>query len=798
MSGKFALIIGNTEYIDPGLAQLSAPGKDAEDFVRVLKSPNIAAFDRVFSLVNRDVFIANQAIEDFFDRKKPDDLLLFYFSGHGVRDENGFLYLAVKNTNRTRLRSTAIRSDFIREAMDQSRSRRQVLILDCCNSGAFAQGTKSVAGGTMGTASAFEGTGYGRVVLTASDSTQFAWEGDKVIGETQNSLFTHFLIKGLEGGADTDGDGKITVDDLYDYAYERIVSITPRQTPGKWSYKQQGEIILSTNIKEIRPQPLPAELTSAIESSLTFVREGAVKQLEELLKGKNLGLAQSAREALEKIASKDDSIHVLTVARQALESVGRPIPQVKESARLPARAIPKQKQQNKSAGWARSIIIGSSILFLSLAVLGSRMILPWLFQASTTESPTKQVDIVGPIIQPTLSATAEITPSKSIISTTEPTQSIPALVITVLPTDTIVATAPIASTPVTNCTNTIKNLRVGTQAQVVTRPIPNNRLQLRSAPNENAEILEAIPFGTVVTVIDGPICEIYRSAYAWWWEVGAPEQTGWVVEGQDSTDKIYILPINPKDGATYIYIPPGGFTMGLTEPQADTLRTLCNDEDCEKLYEASQPAQPVELNDGYWIYRTEVSNAQYKKCDDAEICEAPRFSTSAGGVRYYGNSTFDNYPVVWVDWNQADRYCQWAGGGLEGRLPTSAEWEYAARGGDDGRLFPWGNELPDGSQANVWIPGGSQNYVGENPNGFTNAVDEFAEPEHVSPFGLLNMTGNVWEWVNDSSNFDQNEKVGRGGSSWIRSALSSVAVVDSWGIQESGSGVGFRCVINPP
>ena len=69
-----------------------------------------------------------------------------------MRDELGALYLAVKNTNRFRLRSTAIKSDFIREAMDQSRSKRQVLILDCCNSGAFSYGTKAATGVSIGTA----------------------------------------------------------------------------------------------------------------------------------------------------------------------------------------------------------------------------------------------------------------------------------------------------------------------------------------------------------------------------------------------------------------------------------------------------------------------------------------------------------------------------------------------------------------------------------------------------------------------------------------------------------------------
>lgn len=322
MSGKYALIIGNSEYVDTGLAKLTAPRVDTDEFARVLNDQNICAFDQVNVLVDQPSSTIIEAIDEFFDQKKPDDLLVLYFSGHGVRDELGSLYLAAKNTLRSRLRSTAIKSDYIRDVMDQSRSRRQVLILDCCNSGAFAQGTKAATGVSIGTASAFEG-GYGRVILTASDSTQFAWEGEKVIGETSNSLFTHFLIEGLQGEADLDGDGRITVDELYDYAYEKVRLVTPGQTPSKFSTKQQGEVILRQNIptEEIKSIPLPTPLLHAIDNPFADVRLGAVQQLAKILAGKNIGLARSAREQLEKLAEKDDSRAVARAASQALETI---------------------------------------------------------------------------------------------------------------------------------------------------------------------------------------------------------------------------------------------------------------------------------------------------------------------------------------------------------------------------------------------------------------------------------------------------------------------------------------------
>jgi uncharacterized caspase-like protein len=320
VSGKFALIIGNSEYTDPSLARLTAPGKDVEAFAHVLADADLCAFDEVKVLLNEPHNVIMEAIDGFFCEKKPDDLLILYFSGHGVRDELGALYLAVKNTKRFHLLSTAIKSDSIRELMDQSRSKRQILILDCCNSGAFARGTKGATGMSLGTASAFE-VGYGRIILTASDATQFAWEGDQVIGKTENSLFTHFLMKGLKGEADLDCDGRITVDELYDYTYEQVKLATPKQTPSKFSDKQQGEIVLRqiTRLEDIRPASLPEQLANEITNLYPEVRLRAVEQLAQLLGGKNLGLARSAKAALETLAANDDSRRVAQAAAHALE-----------------------------------------------------------------------------------------------------------------------------------------------------------------------------------------------------------------------------------------------------------------------------------------------------------------------------------------------------------------------------------------------------------------------------------------------------------------------------------------------
>ena len=175
------------------------------------------------------------------------------------------------------------------------------------------------------------------------------------------------------------------------------------------------------------------------------------------------------------------------------------------------------------------------------------------------------------------------------------------------------------------------------------------------------------------------------------------------------------LKINESDGAEVVLVPSGEFLMGsnqATDPY---------------FWGAEAPEHTVTLG-AYWIYRSEVTQSMYKDCDEADACPAPE-AINHPVARQYGNSLFDDYPVVMVTWQSALAYCQWAGG----RLPTEAEWEKAARG-TDGRLFPWGNDPSAVGFANFSSSGPVA--VGQYPAG-------------SSPYGVYDMAGNVLEWVND-------------------------------------------------
>ena len=331
---RYALVIGNSEYDDATLARLKSPITDTQALAKALNDPQLGQFDSVTSLVNQPEPVMRRGISQFLAQKKPDDLVLLYFSCHGILDERGRLYLAVKDTQRDLLKATGISASFITDEMDSCRSRRQVLILDCCYGGAFAHGVKGSQDKAL-SESTFEGAGYGRVVLTASDSTQFALEGDQVVKQAELSLFTHFLLNGLTtGDADLNRDGQVTLDELYDYTYTQVVSQTPRQTPCKWSYNQQGDLVIAKNPRpiEIKPAELPSELREALENPYSSVRLGAIEALRRMLESQDASTALAAKLALERL-STDDSRSVSEAAVRLL--AGMSVAAVVEAPKLP-------------------------------------------------------------------------------------------------------------------------------------------------------------------------------------------------------------------------------------------------------------------------------------------------------------------------------------------------------------------------------------------------------------------------------------------------------------------------------
>ncbi|MEU0096848.1 caspase family protein, partial [Kribbella sp. NPDC006257] len=306
-----ALIVANDEYDHEGLRRLRSPAADAEALARVLSDEQIGAFE-VQTVRNQPAHVIQSHIEDLLADCQPDDVLLLHFSCHGLKSESGELYFAAQNTRPNRLSSTAISADFVQRCLRASRSRSIVLLLDCCYGGAFGKGVTVRSTGDVNLTDSFPGNrvggGRGRAVITASSSIEYAFEGERLADDrsASPSVFTTALVEGLATGeADRDEDGWVSLNELYDYVFDKVRAQTPHQTPSR-DVEMQGELYLArSKRRRIKPMPIPADLQAAMTDASMFARLGAVTELRTRLLGENLPSAVGAYEALVEIAQTD-------------------------------------------------------------------------------------------------------------------------------------------------------------------------------------------------------------------------------------------------------------------------------------------------------------------------------------------------------------------------------------------------------------------------------------------------------------------------------------------------------------
>lgn len=742
-----ALIIANSDYSDSKLSKLSAPQIDAESLKAVLDDTTVGFFDDVQVVTNGNSQQVREEIERFFSGKKRDDTLLLYFSGHGVLDPNGRLYLAATNTNTQRLRSTGVSAQFISESMDASRSKRQILILDCCHSGAFARNSKAATDRTVGTGPAFKGDGTGRVILTATDSTQHAWEGDNLIEGDGGSRFTHFLIEGLQtGNADRQQKGHITIDDLYEYVYEQVKTNSPDakpQTPQRWGYSRVGDLLIAKN-PHIYPQ---AKKPPSRRIGGVVTREDLRQVLDDLFE----------------IEQIEDIAFDLGLDERNLGST--------KSAKIRSmlRQLDRQARLTDLIDW-----LHRNIPELFKEVFGEREAIQ--LELSPVKPPNKEAIQPEPVNKPPPKETFE---GGGLQGTTIAPQSETSATETEFRGTTI----PSQSTP----------------SFPIAEPLPQKGFSLAQIPTWGWGVAGLVGLVLVAifainsfggfepeTVEVTPVIVTRVST-----EVVDEEQpsstTDTSVSDEDSGNTNFV-PV-AVDGIEWVEIPAGSFMMG----------AAAGDDDAQ---DDEFPLHEVTL-DTYWIAKTEVTNAQYKQFVDATGYGTPSCVWEDDSIP----DGLENHPVVCVSWDDAIAYTEWlsAETGMNIALPSEAEWEKAARGEEQPLIYPWGNEH-DASRFNASGAG----------DGFDSRAPVGSFPDGASPYGVLDMSGNVWEWT--STIYDQDAfpypydaadgredltdgvalRVVRGGSFGYVPEGVRVSFRFRFGTNFLINDVGFRVVVRPP
>jgi caspase domain-containing protein len=226
--GRRALLIAVENFEDQEqqeIRNLLAPRKDVEVMRGLLGSPQVGEFDLGPPCTDERDYELRRRIYDFFATARRDEVLLFYFAGHGMLDDDGALYLAASNTERNRLAVTGIPARFLLDRIRESQSQHVFVILDCCYAARLAEYFRG-PDDEVRLDDQFDGPSAGISILSSSSQLQLARESP------EQSVFARAVIAGLEdGAADLNGDGLIHVTELYDFLRRRLEDAGDRQRP---------------------------------------------------------------------------------------------------------------------------------------------------------------------------------------------------------------------------------------------------------------------------------------------------------------------------------------------------------------------------------------------------------------------------------------------------------------------------------------------------------------------------------------------------------------------------------------
>ena len=296
---RYGVLIASSRFPDePKLEDLNCPENDVDGLSAILNDAAVGGFTDLVVIKNQPHHVVLRGIHQVLRKAGRDDLVLIFYAGHGKLDRAGRLHLATADTVNAELETTSVPATRIRELIENADTSKTALILDCCYSGAIE---KSFLRGSVDEQLNIMGGGRGTFIMTASTDVQTARE------EVRDGfgLFTKHVIGGIEGGAaDADGDGLVTMNELYKYVHRQVLAES-HQEPMKWDLNVQGELVVARTSRKPREERRRAirerlfaladeglipdiVLTKALEvSNLPFAetRQGAASRYDALLDG---------------------------------------------------------------------------------------------------------------------------------------------------------------------------------------------------------------------------------------------------------------------------------------------------------------------------------------------------------------------------------------------------------------------------------------------------------------------------------------------------------------------------------
>ena len=358
---RHALLIGVSEFADQRLARLNAPTNDVIALRGILQDSSHGNFDSVELSLNEDFLAVRDRLSLFFHDRAPDDLLLLYYSGHGILGRGNRLFMATAGSNLDRPGDRGISARDVREFIDDSRAGRQIVVLDCCHSGAFAEHAKGAAPTPAVTPETFSSGDAGLYVLTAADGLQFAWDGAELRSGDEAagvfSRFTSWLVEGLEKGEAAPDDDQITMDALYRYLFRRARSEGSPATPQRFVQGGVGDLVISAN-PFIGSSQIDPETIAALIAENWRTRLGAVTELAHLVREGNTVAARAARLVLQRHITNSKQPELNYRVRDAITDALGQGEQRREATRLAeeerqraeaARQAEEEKQRAEAA-----------------------------------------------------------------------------------------------------------------------------------------------------------------------------------------------------------------------------------------------------------------------------------------------------------------------------------------------------------------------------------------------------------------------------------------------------------------